>query len=390
MPLAFTLAMTYTMNPIKKYLRNLFASKRILGGETGLNALVKADKIFQQLVDEKKVPGIAVTVLQQGRTLLQKGYGYADLENGTPVDPRKSIFRIASVSKNIAATALAHMVNDGLIDLDTSFNEYVPYYPKKKWDFTIRQLAGHTAGIRGYRGVEYGLNKPYSIKESIEIFKADDLLFKPGTDYLYNSFGWVLISLAIQEVSGIPFEEYVQNKVLQPIGMTKTKTECHTEPVEVLSTEPKVPRQARHDNLGIVEFYTKNRLGGFRTAIPVDNFYKLAGGGYLSTSEDIAKLGQAYLDGKILSEKVLSSFLTSQMVNGNKTYYGLGWQVSEDKKGRSYYGHVGNGVGGYSNFFVYPEQQMVFSILLNCTDPKVQEELDEAIGILLSEVGLHV
>ena len=366
------------MNPIKKYLQNLFAFKRVMGEDTGLNNFVKADHLLRQLIKEKKVPGISITVLKKGETVFQKGYGYADLENETPVDPRKSIFRIASVSKNIAATALAHMVNEGLIDLDNSFSTYVPYYPKKKWDFTIRQLASHTAGIRGYRGAEYGLNKPYTIKESIEIFKDDDLLFEPGTDYLYNSFDWVLISLAMQEVSRITFEEYVYDKVLRPLEMENTLA-----PERIVSATINDPNSL-NDLAERSRSYTKNRLGGFRLAIPVNNYYKLAGGGYLSTSEDIAKFGQAYLDGKILKEEVLTPFLTSEMIKGTKTYYGLGWQVSEDKEGRSYYGHVGNGVGGYSNFFVYPEQQMVFSILTNCTNPGVQVDLDELIRTLLT------
>lgn len=319
--------------------------------------------------------------------MLKKGYGYADLENKTPVDPKKTIFRIASVSKNIAATALAHMVKDGQINLGTSFYEYVPYYPKKQWDFTIRQLASHTAGIRGYQGTEYGLNKPYSIKRSIEIFKEDDLRFEPGTDYLYNSFDWVLISLAMQEVSGIPFEEYVQKKVLDPIGMTNT---FHGEPSTTLRAGSKLAyERERGDSRAIkmedlATFYSKNKRG-FRVAIPVNNFYKLAGGGYLSTSDDIAKFGQACLEGKVLSEEVFSQFLTSQIINDAPTYYGLGWQVSEDKKGRKFYGHVGNGVGGYSNFFVYPKQQMVIAILINCTDPKVQEELDSVVDVFLSD-----
>ncbi|MFS4494903.1 serine hydrolase domain-containing protein [Maribacter sp. 2308TA10-17] len=374
------------MNPISKYLKNLFAKKRIKGDETQLRGLLKADTLLNSLVNEKKVLGLAITVLRDGKKFLQKGYGQSNLENKTPITPQKTIFRIASVSKPISATALAHMVQDGLIDLDTSFYEYVPYYPKKKWDFTIRQLASHTAGIRGYQGTEYGLNKSYSIKESIEIFKDDDLLFEPGTDYLYNSYDWVLISLAMQEVSGIPFEEYVKEKVLNPLGMTNTLAECQAEPVDGLSGNKKMLGQAQQDNKEnrLTTFYSKNRLG-FRKAIPVNNYYKLAGGGYLSTTEDIANFGQAYLDRKVLNEEILAPFLTSETINENKTYYGLGWQVSEDKKGRNYYGHVGNGVGGYSNFFVYPKQQMVFAILINCTNPNVQVELDEVVNALISE-----
>ncbi|MDB4292795.1 beta-lactamase family protein [Maribacter sp.] len=356
------------MNPITKYLKNLFASKRILGADTNLKGLAKAEAILQNLVKEGKVPGVAITVLKEGKVLLQKGYGYADMDKKIPADPKKTIFRIASVSKPIAATALAHMVAEGKIVLDASFYAYVPYYPKKKWDFTIRQLASHTAGIRGYQGAEYGLNTPYSIKESIAIFAADELLFEPGSDYLYNSYDWVLISLAMQEVSGIPFEKYVNEKVLLPLGMSATFA-------------PQAQQDETENRLAT--FYSKNRLG-FRKAIPVDNYYKLAGGGYLSTSEDIAKFGQAFLDANVLNAQVLEEFLSSETVNGRSTYYGLGWQVSEDKKGRSFYGHVGNGVGGYSNFFVYPAEQLVFSLLVNCTNPNVQGELDEVVASLMN------
>lgn len=354
------------MNPIIKYIKNIFASQRVLGKDVRLQSLLSADFILQNLIDGKKIPGLSITVLREGETVFEKGYGYADMETESPINPQKTIFRIASVSKPIAATALAHMVSDGLIDLDTSFYQYVPYYPKKKWNFTIRQLAGHTAGIRGYKGVEYGLNKPYTIKESLEIFQDDDLLFEPSTSYNYNSFDWVLISLAMQEVSGIPFEEYVREKVLEPLGMEHTMAENET------SVDERSRSYSRTGNF-------------FREAIPVNNYYKLAGGGYLSTSADIAKLGQAYLDETILKTKIQSEFLTSEIINGQPTYYGLGWQVSEDKEGRPYYGHVGNGVGGYSNFFVYPNERMVFSILINCTNPNVQVELDEVIQILLTE-----
>ncbi len=359
------------MNPIQKYLKSLFAKQRVIGDDPTLMGLVKADVILNKLINEKRVPGLSITVLKEGKTLLQKGYGYADLEKQNPVDPTKTIFRIASVSKPIAATALAQMVDDGLIELDASFYKYVPYYTKKKWDFTIRQLASHTAGIRSYQGVEYGLNHPYTIKEGISIFKDDDLVFEPGQGYLYNSFDWVLVSLAMQEASGIPFEKYVRQKVLVRLGMENTLAPLVSGNEQGLDNP--------------TTFYSKNRLG-FRPAKPINNFYKLAGGGYLSTSSDIAKFGQSYLDGDILPEEIRSQFLTSQTVKGKPTYYGLGWQVSEDAQGRPFYGHVGNGVGGYSNLFVYPEAHMVFAILVNCTDPKVQGELDEVVDALFGEI----
>ncbi len=376
------------MNPITKYLKNLFAKQRLLGEDPSLSGLAKANTLLAKLISEKRVPGLAITVLQSGKTAFQKGFGHSDLDTKTRIDPKRTVFRIASVSKPIAATALAYMVADGVIDLDTSFYQYVPYYPQKKYDFTIRQLAGHTAGLRGYQGIEYGLNKPYHIKESIVLFKEDPLLFEPGTDYNYNSYDWVLLSLAMQEASGIPFEKYVQEKVLDPLQMRHTFAPlCHTEvQAPSANTTTQVNTVSDVGEAQIATFYSKNKLG-FRKAIPVDNFYKLAGGGYLSTSEDIARFGQAYLNGEVLNESALAPFLTAETVQGKSTYYGLGWQVSEDAKGRKYYGHVGNGVGGYSNFFVYPKEQLVFSILMNCTDPKIQDVLDTVVEVIISAVS---
>lgn len=378
------------MNPILKYIKDILRKKRVVGNDQQLTGLVKADMLLQELVDMKKVPGISVTVMRNGEKLLQKGYGYANIENGIPMDPGETICRIASISKNIAAIALAHMVKDGMISLDASFYKYVPYFPKKQWDFTIRQLASHTAGIRGYRGLEYGLNKPYSIQESIAIFKDDDLLFEPGTDYLYTSFDWVLISLAMQESSGIPFEEYTREKVLRPLDMTKTLAPSRKREgeEETLHLEDRNPGTSRSNTVFQTRatYYSKNRFG-FRKAIPVNNHYKLAGGGFLSTSGDIAKFGQAVLDEKALDKEHLDEFLTSETVKENKTYYGLGWQVSEDKHGRPYYGHVGNGVGGYSNLFVYPREQMVFAALINCTNPGIQDELNMVQDRLLKIEG---
>ena len=325
----------------------------------------KADVLFHNLVAERKVPGIGVTILDRGEIVLQKGYGFANLEGRTRIDPRQTIFRIASISKCITGLALGRMVEEGLVDLDASFYEYVPYYPKKKYDFTLRQLAGHTAGIRGYRGKEFALNRDVSIKDSIEVFKEDPLLFRPGHGYLYNSFDFVLLSLAMQEASGIPFHEYVKEKVLVPLEMNSTFS-----PEELDVSSSAVENTA--------SFYTKRSLC-FKKAVEVNNVYKLAGGGFLSTSEDIAQLGHAILEHKLLKKETYDQLLTSQVVNGKTTYYGLGFQVSQDAAGRDFVGHVGNSVGAYTNLFIYPKEEKVISILINCTDPKVQPFLDKAI-----------
>ncbi len=346
------------MNSFFSYLKNIFSPDQVKSLDH-LDGFNKYDAILHNLIAEKKIPGLAVTILKEGQIVLEKGYGYANLEEKHKVNPNKTIFRIASVSKCITGMTLAKMVEEQLVDLDTSFYDYVPYYPKKEFDFTLRQLASHTAGIRGYRGKEYAMNKPYSIKESIQVFKDDPLVFEPGKGYLYNSFDFVLLSLAMQEACGIPFEKYVKQRILDTLGMTSTYS-------------PELTKRAVGN---LAQSYTKTTMG-FKDSVPVNNFFKLAGGGYLSTSNDISKLGQAILEHKLARPEIVKEILTSQMVNGKPTYYGLGFQVSQDHLGRDYIGHIGNSVGAYSNFFVYPKDHMVVSILINCTDPKVQEDLE--------------
>lgn len=327
----------------------------------------RVDELLRQAIDQGLVPGLAIQVMHRGRTWLERGYGLADLERLTPVSPGSTLFRIASVSKPITATALARMVAAGQIGLEDPLNEYVPEYPAQ--GIRLCHLAAHMAGVRGYRGREPALNRPLSIADSLELFRDDPLLFDPGKGFLYNSFDFVLLSLAMERAAGKPFPRLVQGLVLEPLQMRHTMAEIPGNPQ---------PGQAR--------FYSRGRQG-FRPATEVDNRFKLAGGGYLSTVGDICRLGQAYLDRAIAPDTVLREFLTSKDGPDGPTWYGLGWQVSQDAAGRPYYGHVGNGVGGYGNFYVYPEQELVIAMLMNCTDPKVQPLLDLVVEAIHLETG---
>ena len=326
-----------------------------------------ATLLLSDLAKKKKVPGIAVSVYHRGNMLLQGGWGYADIEGKIPMDPVETRTRAASASKPIAAMALGKLIASNQMAWDTSYYDYVPYFPKKQYDFSIRQLASHTAGIRGYKGKEYALNKPFSIRDSLTVFQNDPLLFPPGTSYHYNSFDWVMLSLAIEEVTGMSFEAHVQKEILDPLGLRQTR--------------PEVPGEA---DPSIAKFYTRTK-SGFREAIPVDNRYKLAGGGYLTTAAELARFGKACLEYKILDPASMGEIWKAQNINGQSTYYGLGWEVSEDGHGRPCYGHRGNSVGAYTNFYLYPKQDVVFVVLINCTDPGVQPSLDEVRNLILTE-----
>ncbi|MGB5404296.1 MAG: serine hydrolase domain-containing protein [Robiginitalea sp.] len=324
----------------------------------------KADALLKQLIARHEVPGLAICASYKGKAWFRGGYGFANLEDNIPVDPERSVFRIASISKPITATALACLVADGTLDLQTDIRTYVPEFPQRHGPVNLKQLAAHTAGIRSYKGKEFALNRPMQIADSLELFVQDPLEFLPGEGYQYSSLDYVLLSLAMERAAGQPFHILVSERVLEPLQMSHTVREVPGEPVE-----------------NQVEFYTR-RGEVFQQSVPVDTRFKLAGGGYLSTVSDICRLGEAYIQGQLIPPALYEAFLTAQQVGGFSTYYGLGWEVSRDARGRSFYGHTGNAIGAYTNFKVFPDQEFVVAILINASTAGVQPILDEVVEAL--------
>ncbi|WP_281764669.1 serine hydrolase domain-containing protein [Neptunitalea lumnitzerae] len=329
-------------------------------------AVTESERIVSELLIRKKIPGLAVVVTKKDSVIWKAGYGYANVRKAEYIDPDKSLFRVASISKPISAVGLMKMYEDGIIDINASVYKYVPDFPRKKYDFTIKQLAAHTAGIRTYRGNEF-LNRKYmTIKDGLSFFDKDTLMYQPGKGYLYNSNDWNLVAVAMENASTLDFEYYMKNEIFKPLGLTHIIAD-------------------KSENLeDKVVFYTKRgRRGRFKIASKVNNYYKLASGGYLASASDIAKFGNDVLYNRILQPKSKKVMLTRQEVNDEPTYYGLGWEVSLDKRHRHYYGHFGNGVGGYGYFYVYPEEEMVFVFLTNITNPGINDAIDEIMDIMI-------
>ncbi|MEB3004463.1 MULTISPECIES: serine hydrolase domain-containing protein [unclassified Capnocytophaga] len=357
------------------FFQQLFAQtitqKQIFAEELSkINSLEKgieqAEMVVKYLLQEHYTPSISICVTKRGFPIWEQGYGYADIENKVPVNTRETLYRIASVSKPLTGVSLTLMQEQGWIDWNCSLYDYVPYFPKKEYDFTVKQLAGHLAGIRAYKGKEVFLDKFMSIKEGIGVFAQDPLLFEPGTKYFYNSYDFNLIALAMQEARKEPFEWYVTHNVLQPLGMN------HTFPdMGGLSPNQSVP-------------YSVDKKKQFKKASEVNNFFKLGGGGFLSTAYDVNLLGQAILSKSFLETEYQEQMLTSQHLNnGQETGYGVGWQSTKDWRGRTYYGHIGNGIGGYAWFYVYPEEEIVFTFLFNVTNPSINDYMHRIMDCIL-------
>lgn len=333
-------------------------------------AKTEAEKILYYLIQEEIIPGASVTVTKQGKIIWQGGYGYANLSKKTPIDPQKTIFRVASMSKAITGVLLARLQEQKKFDWNLSLYEYVPNFPPKPFDFTIKQLAGHLAGIRSYKANEYTLNKKYSIEEGIDLFKDDILQSAPGTKFLYSSYGINLISLAIEKCLNKKFEDIAKEEVFKPLNMWRTFPDRGK-----IITDEAIP-------------YTRTKKG-LDKATEVNNYFKLAGGGFLSTSHDIAKMGTAIERHSFLSQAVENEMLKKQCTTDDvEINYGIGWQNQRDWNGRDYFGHTGMGVGGFGWLSVYPNEQVVIVMLFNVTDPQISIYLQRLTDFILEGAKL--
>jgi serine beta-lactamase-like protein LACTB, mitochondrial len=297
-----------------------------------------------------RAPGASICVIHDGRVLWSAGIGMADLEQNVPVTPTTK-FRIGSVSKSLTAVALGKLYESGKLDWDAPVQRYVSGFPVKTWPITVRQVAGHLAGIRHYLPGEFENQKHYpTVTEGLTIFADDTLLFEPGTQYRYSTYGYNLLSVVIEGASGESYLSYMRRQVFEPAGMIHTAAE---EPDSI------IPMRGR--------YYTRaDSTGPVINAPFVDNSYKWAGGGFLSTAEDLARFGQRLLEGRLLQPETLDLLWTPmQTSDGEPTGYGIGWTAETDSLGRRRVRHSGGSVGGTAHLIIYPDEKLVVAVLVN-------------------------
>ncbi|OEJ99416.1 hypothetical protein A8C32_07245 [Flavivirga aquatica] len=304
-----------------------------------------ARKQAKKFLRKQRVPGMSISISQKDELIWSEGFGHAKRKPKVKINPNKTLFRIASISKSITAVTLAKLLDDNIINLDESIYTYLPDFPKKTYDFTVRELGGHLAGVRHYKGSEYSLNKKMQITEGLDLFKNDPLLFEPSTQFFYNSFGYVLLSAIMQKASKIGFNTLVNNSILKPLQMTNTLLDA---------SDINIPNKTH--------FYRGKHI----LSNSVANEYKVAAGGFLSTSEDLIKIGQEIISPQFISKASLSQLITSQKLkSGNNTGYGIGFSVEYTKNNTPKYYHTGGGVGASTILLIYPKEAIVICILTN-------------------------
>ncbi|RDX35751.1 class A beta-lactamase-related serine hydrolase [Kangiella sp. HD9-110m-PIT-SAG07] len=311
-----------------------------------------AQRLVESFAREGKSPGLAVSVGCNGKLLWSHGTGFADLEQRVPVSPEFTKFRVGSVAKPFTAFALARLIENNQIELDASIRNYVPTFPEKGDKISIRQLAGHLGGVRHYQGNEPYLRTRYSdVISGLEIFEDDPLVVTPRERWAYTSYGYNLLSAAMEVAAEQPFLRLMDEMVFDPIGMKGTVAD---------DLEKVILNRGR---------YYRFDANGYANEPEVDNSYKWASGGFLSTTDDMVRFGLAHFDDRFLKPETVANLWTTLKTNdGQPTGYGLGWRIVKDEDGIVWFGHGGGSIGGTSQFWLFPENGLVLAAAANVTE----------------------
>jgi CubicO group peptidase (beta-lactamase class C family) len=298
-----------------------------------------------------RTPGCAVGVAAEGRPLLERAYGMADLEHDAPNAP-DTIFEAGSVSKQFTAAAVLLLARDGKLSLDDPVRKHVPELPEYGAPLTIRHMLSHTSGLRDWGNVAAIAGWPRTTRVHTHAHVLDivsrqrALNFPPGTRWSYSNTGYNLAAVIVSRVSGQPFAEFTRERIFGPLGMTRTSwRDDHTRVVKgraiAYSDEP----------------------DGFHIDMPFEKVH--GNGGLLTTVGDLLRWNENFASPKVGSASFVAEQQQPGRFNDGRAHdYALGLRVGEYKGVREV--SHGGATAGYRSYLArYPDQGVSVAVLCN-------------------------
>jgi serine beta-lactamase-like protein LACTB, mitochondrial len=329
-----------------------------------------------EFMETTHAPGVSVAVVENGELEWAAGFGFADLENNVPASAH-TLFRLGSISKSLTAVAAMELSERGKLDLDAPVERYCPAFPPKSAPITTRLVMGHLAGIRHYKSgsqddPEVGNTKHFDdpIHAGLDFFKNDALVADPGKQFHYSTQGYTLVGCVIEGASGDKYVDFVTHNVFLPAGMSHTRSDDRF---------AIIPYRTR--------FYRKTNTGTVENADFLDSSYKIPGGGWLSSAEDMGRFEVAILNDRLLERPTRDLMLTPlKPGEGKPNGYALGWGTFTDN-GILCAGHDGGQQGTSTNFLIVPEKSLGVVVLANMEQTPVNQLSREILKILLGAGG---
>jgi len=311
---------------------------------------------LSKLVNEKITVGIATGVASPDFSWTTcAGHADSDLESPflsvTPV-------RTASIAKPMTAISIMQLVEKGKIDLDEYVRTYLPEYDIAKLkNIKVKHILQHSSGLRGYKNSKENNNKKNftSMAEAANIVLGDDLLFNPGSDFMYTSYGYNTAGLLIERISGMSYDAYLQKNIFEPAGMVNSS----------IARVGQLPKD-------VSSVYHQKKPGKIKLITDHNISDRIPGGGVLSTVEDLLNFGQAVLENKLISKESLDLMITDTGLKKEGNGYGMGWYLyGENPKYGNVIGHSGGQLGCSSFIFLFPEDKVVTVALSNTSGMEV-------------------
>ncbi|HKY05092.1 MAG TPA: serine hydrolase domain-containing protein, partial [Blastocatellia bacterium] len=314
------------------------------------------DGIVPLQLSQNDIAGATIAVVRDGKVLLAKGYGYADVAKKIPVSPDETLFRPGSVSKLFTWTAVMQMVEQGKLDLDRDVNEYLDFKIPEAYDrpITLKNILTHTPGfeeqIKDLFITDAGnLNLGEYLKTHIPV-----RIFPPGTTPAYSNYATALAGYIVERASGQPFNDYIEANILKPLGMT------HSTFVQPLPSS--------------LAPYMSN---GYQLASdepkPFEIVNAFPAGSLSSTASDLARFMTAHLQGGRLGDAQILRPETTRLMHSrlfglddvaNAMAYGF---YEESRNGRRIIGHGGDTQYFHSDLHLIPEAGVGFFVSYNST-----------------------
>jgi CubicO group peptidase (beta-lactamase class C family) len=297
------------------------------------------------------VPGASVVVIADGRVVLRRAYGMADLERRVAATPETD-YRLASVSKQFTAMAVMLLVTGGKLRYDQPVRDFLPELPAAAGPVTIRHLLNHTSGLVDYEDlVPESRTAQLDDRDVLGLLAGKDSVYFPaGSQYRYSNSGYVLLGLIVARASGLSFPEFVRTRIFQPLGMSATV--AHVEGSDT------VPRRA----------YGYSPRGG--TFVQTDQSVTsatLGDGGIYSNVDDMERWDQALYPGStaLVDAATLDLAATPpQLPAGATTEYGFGWFI-DIYRGEKRWRHTGETSGFRNAIQRYPRRRLTVIVLTN-------------------------
>ena len=295
-------------------------------------------------------PGAAVLVEKDGRPLVRKAYGTADLELGVKLEP-DMVFRIGSMTKQFTAVAVLMLMEQGKVGLNDPITKFLPDYPTQGRTITVENLLTHTSGIKDYTSLPEWLplvRKDMSLTELIAVFKDKPMDFDPGERWRYSNSGYVLLGAIIEKAAGMSYEAFLQKAIFEPLGLKNSYYG---------SASRVIPRR--------IPGYGPGPNDTFLNAEYLSMTQPYAAGSLLTNVDDLAVWNDALLSGRLIKRESLERAWTPfKLKDGTSTGYGYGWTIGE------YAGHRmirhGGGIHGFtSDGILFPEDKLFVTVLTN-------------------------